>query len=204
MNGLGSDDFVVPAGTPGLLDEVLAALEQGELVVLPTETVYGLALREDSEQAQATLYRMKKRRRSKKLARLAAGPEDIEKTVPDAPRRALMLARKFWPGRLTIVVKKGDRTWGFRCPAHPFTLAVARHAPFPVSLTSANVSGRSEPISVEDVLDEGLDPFPALVVDGGVCRYARPSTVVMVEGDRVSLLRAGALPARVIPFLEEE
>ncbi|MDZ7816244.1 MAG: L-threonylcarbamoyladenylate synthase [Planctomycetota bacterium] len=195
--------LVYPAGAPGVLTRTVKALKNGELVVVPTDTVYGLAVRADDEQAVERLYRAKGKRRKAGLAYLVSDYTDMNTFLGEVPERALNLARRFWPGQLTIVIKKGEKSYGFRCPAYPFALMLAKQASFPLYLTSANISGMPETVSASTVLDIDWDPAPALVINGGDTQFGLRSTVVMVENDKVKLMRAGVLPATKIPYLEQ-
>ncbi|MFA4987412.1 MAG: L-threonylcarbamoyladenylate synthase [Candidatus Brocadiia bacterium] len=195
---------IIAVGTPGLLETVIAALEAGNLVILPTETVYGIAARADFPLATKRLANCKRRPEQNDFAHLISGLDDIRKFIPDPPPRAMIIARRFFPGPLTLVIEHDGRTMGFRCPAHPFPLLVARNARFPIVLTSANLSGHPPARDIGEVDASGLLVAPAVMVDGGRSRYGLSSTVVSVRGDIVRVVREGALPSTRIPFLTNE
>lgn len=193
--------YALTIGDKHSLDDVLQALKDGHLAVFPTDTVYGLAARADDPAAVASLFNAKGRNAEKKAALLVESPDAMKVVLPAACPRAMTLARRFWPGQLTIVVRFGDETWGFRCPAHPFALMVAKKKDFPLLLTSANKSGDPDPVIFSDIWPSRLMEPPAVVIDGGPTIFRAPSTVVEVEGDVVRLLREGVLASSRIPFL---
>ncbi len=193
---------VLPVGTPRLLDTTIEVLRVGGVVVLPTETVYGFAVRADRKDAVDKLLDIKQKRLSK-LAYLVSEPDDMDEYVESVPPRALLLARRFWPGPLTIVIESKGQSYGFRCPSFPFTLSVARDAGFPIYLTSANVTTLNPAISANEVINMRFSPSPDLIIDGGKAVLEKHSTVVKVSGDDVMLIRTGSLPASRIPYLEE-
>ena len=191
------------AGSRGLLRKTVNLLKKGELVVIPTETVYGLAARADNPDAVGKLFLAKNRRGSKKLAYLVRDIAHMLRLHPNASPKAQILARKFWPGSLTIIDKFGDATFGFRCPATVFTLNLASAAEFPIYITSANISGKLPIFDAVAALKQEFQVVPSLIIDSGPTECIKPSTVILVDGEKVSLLRAGALPASYIPGLEE-
>ncbi len=196
-----TESRVLHIGAEGTLDDVLLFLRRGELVVFPTDTVYGLAARADEELAVRALYSTKGRDPNHKAALLVDGAQALKEAMPSVPPKAMILARKFWPGQLTIVIREGGVTTGFRCPAHPFALMVAKKKDFPILITSANRTGDPDPVVFRDVATSRLNIPPALVIDGGATIFRKPSTVVEVEGDTVKMLREGVVSPSRIPFL---
>jgi tRNA threonylcarbamoyl adenosine modification protein (Sua5/YciO/YrdC/YwlC family) len=185
---------------PPVLDDVVARLQAGECVVVPTDTVYGLAAALTHAGAVARLAELKGRDRSVPIAVLVAdGDQAAEIARLTGP--AEQLARQHWPGALTLVVDAApgvaevigadDGSVGVRSPDHPFLHAVAQRVG-PLATTSANVHGQPTPARASDVAAQF--PTVALVVDGGPCE-GEPSTVVDVRFDPVRVLRRG--PVRV-------
>lgn len=183
MNLVAIDDAIA-------LDAAEAALRAGGAVVLPTDTVYGLAALPGHEDV---LYALKDRPGSVPIAVLVADAAQAAIAGLLGPA-ATRLADAFWPGPLTVVVPTvdGTTTVGLRCPDHEFLRALAaRVGPLPT--TSANRHGDATPPTAVEAAT-ALVGDPALVVDGGVCGGVA-STVVDVTGDDVRILREGALPA---------
>lgn len=177
-------------------------LREGQLVALPTETVYGLAARADSEAAVAAIYRAKGRPGFNPLIVHVAGV-DMARRLAIFDERAELLAQCFWPGPLTMVlplraesgivpaVTAGLPTVALRMPAHPLALGLLRMLDLPLAAPSANRSMGVSPTTAAHVagsLTEGL----AAILDGGACQQGLESTIVALrEGGQWSLLREG-------------
>lgn len=191
---------------PGALDAVVAALRAGLAVVVPTETVYGVAARADDDAATALLATLKRRSASRALAVLVADVDQGLALVADPSAAVRGLAERWWPGPLTLVVRRsaaaahlalgGDpATIGVRCPDEAFVRAVAAEVG-PIATTSANRHGDATPATAAAAAGV-LDGSVAVVVDGGP-RHGAPSTVVDLTTDRMVVLRAGALDPAVL------
>jgi len=175
------------------VDAVVRVLEAGGAVVLPTDTVYGLAALPGHEDR---LYELKDRPESVPIAVLVADLEQAAR-IGRLDARARRLAEAFWPGPLTVVVDRvdGAGTVGLRCPDHDLVRAVAaRVGPLPT--TSANRHGVPTP-SVAAEAAASLAGEADLVVDGGPCG-AVASTVVDLTGDEPQVLREGAVPSEAV------
>ena len=186
------------------LSEVEAAVEalrRGELVILPTETVYGLAADAANAEAVARLFEAKGRPRFNPLISHVSDIEAAERlAVFDARARALAL--RFWPGPLTIVApfragvsalaRAGLDTVAVRAPAHPLAQAVLRGFGGPVAAPSANRSGRPSPTTFDAAVEE-TGAAAAAVLDGGACAVGLESTVVAVLEGPLRLLRPGTV-----------
>ncbi len=204
---------VLPAGPESI---ALAAqrLREGSLVAFPTETVYGLGADATSSAAVASVYGAKGRPAEDPLivhvADRAAAEEFAELGPDSGPVCQLVAA--FWPGPLTVVVPRradapGGRSIapevsqldsiGLRCPAEPTALALIREAGVPVAAPSANRFGRISPTTAQHVVEE-LDGRVPVVLDGGPTRFGVESTVVAPRGDRVEVLRPGAVPLEAL------
>lgn len=194
--------LMAAAGSPPPAASITAAAEalaEGDIVGLPTDTVYGLAADPWHSGAADRLFLIKGRPRSMELPVLVSGIEQALAltTAVTGPARKMMA--ELWPGPLTIVLPRAaevdadlgdeDATIGVRCPAHPVALALCREFG-PYAATSANRHG-SPPATTAADLASDL-PGVGLVLDGGVCR-AEPSTVVDATGEVVKLLRAGGV-----------
>lgn len=190
---------IVPATTTQPPEEAVAALRAGLVVGVPTDTVYGLAVDPWRPGATDRLFAVKRRPRDVALPVLVADVDQARRLVGGLPELAERLVDAFWPGALTIVLPApedlgadlgGDgRSVGVRCPAHDLVRALAAQVG-PIAVTSANPHGAA-PFPSARSLTDGLDGVE-LVIDDGPCS-GEPSTVVAVDGDRLRLLRAGAL-----------
>lgn len=182
-------------------------IKSGGLVGVPTETVYGLACNGLDEVAVECVYEVKGRPSAKPLSLMVSGPEDIERYCSDVPKAAYALAKRFWPGPLTIVLKSrglvpgivraGGDTIALRCPDHPMTLELIKTADVPLAAPSANPSGKESPKSAEDVL-RYFDGKISAVIDGGACAAGRESTIIDLTQIPYEILREGALPKEEI------
>jgi L-threonylcarbamoyladenylate synthase len=198
---------VRPADAAGVARAV-ERLAAGEVVALPTETVYGLAADAGNSAAVARIYEAKGRPSFNPLIVHVRGLSMAQALV-EVPRAALDLMARFWPGPLTLVlplrrgapiaslVTAGLPTLAVRCPDHPVTQAVIAGLGRPIAAPSANASGRISPTRPEHVLDSLAGRIP-LLLDAGPTRAGLESTIVAVEGDIVRLLRPGTVPAEAL------
>ncbi len=173
-------------------------LRAGELVILPTDTVYGLAARADNPKAIAEIYKVKRRPDAKALSVVVFAPEHATNLVHISPL-AQSLMDKFWPGALTLVlparggVYGGVQTLAVRCPDIGWTQAFAKLGfTAPLVLPSANTSGLPAPVTAAQAQADIGDKV-ALILDGGPCKGGRESTILAVENDNIKLLRIGAI-----------
>jgi L-threonylcarbamoyladenylate synthase len=197
---------VVAADAAGTL-RAIAALRAGQPVALPTETVYGLAAPAGDALAVARVYAAKGRPAFNPLIVHVADVAAAEQLVEISPTARALMAR-FWPGPLTLVlplrpgapvaalVTAGLSTLAVRCPAHPVMQAVIT-ATGPLAAPSANASGRLSATRAAHVL-ASLDGRIGLILDGGPCAAGLESTIVALDGVRVSLLRPGAVAAELL------
>ncbi len=198
---------VLAASDPAALDIAAAAISACSIVGVPTETVYGLAVLPLPEPL-AALVRAKRRPLDKGIALLIDGLDQVTDLVaiPDAAR---LLAARFWPGALTLVltlrpgvvlpdaVTGGRPTLGVRLPDHHVPRGLARMLG-PLAVSSANVSGKPDARTAEELLATVGDEL-AVVIDDGPVRGGVPSTVVAVSMDgSLTILRAGALDAATL------
>jgi len=175
----------------------VAALRRGGLVIVPTETVYGLAAAADDAAAQARLFAAKGRPRGKPVALLAAGPAELARFGAVLGPAARRLAARHWPGPLTLVLPAPAGWLGFRVPAHPVMQALLRRWGGVLAVTSANRSGGA-PARTAPAALKALAPHVALALDAGPAAGGVPSTVVRADGARMEVLRAGAIPAEAL------
>ena len=201
---------VVPA-TQQAIRHAAEALARGDIVAFPTETVYGLGANALDARAVAKVFAAKERPRFNPLIVHVPGLGEAEKyaVVTDTAR---MLAQAFWPGPLSLVLKKrpasgivdlvsaGLETIALRAPAHPVAQALLAAVQLPIAAPSANRSGRISPTTAAHVEAE-FDDRPAMILDGGPCPLGIESTVVAVLGDPPALLRPGALAREAIELV---
>jgi L-threonylcarbamoyladenylate synthase len=183
------------------IEEAAARLRAGEVVAFPTETVYGLGANALDAKAVKRIYDLKGRPATSPLIVHVADVEMAKTIVSEWPRGAEQLARSWWPGPLTMVLPKkpaipdivtaGLPTVGVRVPAHPIALALIREAGIPLAAPSANKFTGLSPTTAEHVRAAFGDEVP--VIDGGPCQVGIESTVVAVEGTKLTLLRPGMI-----------
>ena len=187
------------AGTPALAAELIRS---GELVAIPTETVYGLGANGLSEAAVAKIFEAKGRPQDNPLILHISAPEEMEQFCHSIPESAYTLAKAFWPGPLTMVLPARDcvpkRTTGglstvaVRCPDNAVTRQIIRLSGVPIAAPSANLSGKPSTTTAQHVLHDH-DGKIAAVVDGGPCRVGVESTIVDLTEQRPRLLRPGGI-----------
>ena len=181
----------------------IAILKKGGIVAFPTDTVYGLGADLLNEQAIDRIYKVKKRPPNLPLPLLLAEKSDLLKVASVVPEIAWQLAERFLPGGLTLVLRKspwvpgsvtaGGDTVAVRIPDHPFPIALIRGLGTPIVGTSANLSGRSSPVTAEEVRQQLGDEVD-LIIDGGRCPGGTESTVLDLSSKVPALIRAGAIP----------
>lgn len=185
-------------------DELVGIMRGGGLIAVPTETVYGLAGNGLDEKAVAEIYEVKGRPEVKPLSLMVHDAASMERYCENVPPQAHTLAKKFWPGPLTIVMKAkpcvpeivraGGETVGLRCPDHPLTLELLEKSGVPFAAPSANPSGEPSPKNADSVL-KYFDGKIDAVLDGGECGIGCESTLIDLSRTPYRILRQGALPA---------
>lgn len=186
------------------LNKAIQVLTDGGVVAIPTETVYGLAARIDRPQAIEKIFQTKERPFFDPLIVHVSSIEQAKNLVRHWPRSAEILAKKFWPGPLTLVLPKsalinpmitsGLDSVGIRMPNHPLALEIIRQVGVPLAAPSANKFGRTSPTSAEHVSNEFKNEN-VFVVDGGPCHVGIESTVLLIRENNseqiLSILRKG-------------
>ena len=182
---------------PAVIAAAVKALRAGQLVVVPTDTVYGVAADPAVPGAEERIFAAKSRDRGKPIPLLVSGLKIVTRCGGLLSPRALRLARTYWPGPLTLVLPCGDRTEGFRVPDHPVTLALLKATGGVLRVTSANVSG--EPAARDaQAAAAALGESVGLVLDAGPVTLGVESTVVQVAGNDLKILRQGAISEEAI------
>jgi L-threonylcarbamoyladenylate synthase len=178
------------------------AIRRGELVIFPTETVYGLAADAMNESAVKKVFDAKGRLDHEALPVQVGSMAAVSQAAEFVPENARLLAERFWPGPLTLVLPKsaalssivtgGRNTVGVRVSDHPVALALAREVGSPIVATSANVSGAAAPRNAEQAI-RGIGESASIVLNGGECRLGVSSTVVDVSVTPARILRRGTI-----------
>ena len=194
-----------------LVDNAVTLWREGKLVAMPTETVYGLGADATNGQAVAKIYDVKARPQFNPLIVHVASIKIAKRYVQWDPI-ADQLAKAFWPGPLTLVMRRrlfcpvsqlvsaGGDTLAIRIPAHPVARQMLAAFGGGIAAPSANRSGRVSPTSAQHVKDELGDAIP-LIVDGGACQIGLESTVLDISGEVPVLLRPGAITRAMIEAL---
>ena len=177
-------------------------LEEGEVVAIPTETVYGLAANIYDEAAIRKIFEVKQRPLFNPLIVHISSSVEVEKIAAEFPEKAQLLAQHFWPGPLTLILKKkpvvpdlitaGKDTVAIRVPNHPITQALLRELSFPIAAPSANPFNRISPTQATHVEAYFKEKIP-MVLQGGACQKGIESTIVGFENDEVLVYRLGSL-----------
>ena len=191
---------IIQSDHPAALPHAVDVLKHGGLVVFPTDTVYGLAALPSKEEYIERLYVVKGRDSTRAIAILISSPDELGE-VSDLPNViAFRLAKKFWPGPLTLIVPRHpdlpesmspNSTIGVRVPDHVLALKLLKMIG-PLGVTSANISGRENTNTAREAMDQ-LEGRVHLIIDGGRSPGGIPSTVVDCTTEEPKILRAGPI-----------
>jgi len=192
------------------LEEAAERLRRGEVVAMPTETVYGLGANALDAQACLKIFEAKGRPADNPLIVHISCWEELSPLVREIDPRAVRLAEKFWPGPLTMIFPRAEKvpaqvsagldTLAVRMPAHPVARALIEKAGVPIAAPSANRSGKPSPTTAQHVLED-MDGIIPLILDGGSCDVGVESTVLDLTRPVPVLLRPGGVTAEML--LEE-
>ena len=184
------------------VEQGISILKQGGIVAFPTDTVYGLGACISLPHAVERVYQVKERPKNTPLPLLLADKSQLGEVAEPVPPIAWLLAEKFLPGGLTIVLFKsklvpdivtgGGKTVALRIPAHPVPVALIQGVGTPIAGTSANLSGKPSALTAEEVYAQ-LDNKVDLIIDGGRCPGGKESTIVDLTGETPLVLREGAI-----------
>ena len=191
---------------------IVGILRKGSVIAYPTDTFYGLGVNCFSQRAVQKVYSLKKRKSSKPLSVLVSDTGTVRSLAVEIPTLFWELTEQFWPGPLTIILKAssalpremlgpGDSV-GIRLPRILWIQELITETGFPITATSANISGEKEignPLKVREIFSGKVD----LIVDGGKTEGIQPSTVVDLSSSGLEILREGAVPrSRLEKYLE--
>ncbi len=189
------------------ISKAIALLSAGEIVAIPTETVYGLAGNIHSEKAISAIFETKKRPFFNPLIVHIPSVDDLSNIVEYIPEKAKLLAEAFWPGPITLVLKKkntipdlitaGKDTVAVRVPNHPIALELLKQLPFPLAAPSANPFSSISPTTAEHVEAYFKDKIK-MILNGGVCKSGIESTIIGFENDEPIIYRLGSTPIEAI------
>ena len=189
------------------MTKVITSISRGDVVALPTETVYGLCARADNEKAIHKVFELKKRPLSIPFTIMIPCFREATKWAREISPTGWLLAEKFLPGPLTMVFKAqshvsktitaNKQTIGLRIPAHPTTQAILQKLKHAIVAPSANPHGTSSPRSADEVL-QYFKNKDMIILDGGECAIGKASTVLDLSKNIPEILRHGSLPANDI------
>ena len=192
---------------PQHIARAVAVLRDGGVVAFPTDTVYGIGAHALLPAAVERLYLVKARPRDRAIPLLLPGIDALPQVVSPVPDTAYALAERFWPGALTVVLRRtvaepdpvtaGGETVAVRVPDHPVTQALLAALAAPLAATSANLSGQPAPDTAAGVLAQ-LEGRIELILDGGTCPQGMASTVVDLTVDPPRVLRLGGISEQQI------
>lgn len=183
------------------LKNIVDYLEDSQVVAFPTETVYGLGAHMFKEDAIKKIYALKKRDKNKALIVHLGSIEDVKRVAIEIPNDFYTLASRFFPGPLTIILKKNpeisslissDSTIALRMPDNLYTQKIINLLGSPIVGTSANISNQKSPVSAKMVLDAFINKIPA-IVDTGECELKIPSTIISLVEKPYKILRTGSI-----------
>jgi L-threonylcarbamoyladenylate synthase len=184
------------------LSAAVQALKNGDVIGLPTETVYGLAADAMNTHAVKKIFALKGRPIDHPLIMHIADASQLSRWASTIPEEAFVLAQHFWPGPLTMILKKqpqvpdvvtgGQDTVGLRCPAHPLALALLQQFGSGVAAPSANRFGRISPTTAQHVRDEFGDAVH-VILEGGECEVGIESTIIDLSTSMPRILRPGMI-----------
>jgi len=191
---------IISSSHPSAISHAIDVFNCSGLVAFPTDTVYGLAAPAFNELSIERLYVVKGRNHTKAIALLLSSIEQLEQVTVDVSSLTLKLAEQFWPGPLTLVIKRHPslpailapgQTIGIRIPDHPDALNLIEKIG-PLAVTSANLTGQAPPRTADEVLAQ-LNRKIHLIIDGGTTPGGVPSTVVDCTSPNIQILRKGPI-----------
>jgi len=185
------------------VEKAVKILQSGGVIAFPTDTVYGLGADAFNARAVERVYEIKNRPKYQQFPLLIADAKQLTTLAAPIPEIAWLLARRFWPGGLTLVLSKKDSlpaylasgpTIAVRVPNHPVCLALIKDLGNPITGSSANTSGQPAALTAEEV-DQQLEGRIDLVINGGKCPGGKESTIVDITHEAPIFLRQGIIPA---------
>jgi L-threonylcarbamoyladenylate synthase len=188
------------ANGPAIFAKIAKRIEAGEIFVYPTETIYGIGGRADSDTVKKRIIKAKIRKPENPMILLAGNKKIIDDFGIVFPKAGKLLADHFWPGQLTLVLpyRSGRASAGVRISDHPFVAGIYEYLKVPIYSTSANISGQPYENSPDDIF-KTFESKIDFMIDAGVLPPSPPSTVVKVFDDKkIELVREGVIEAKDI------
>jgi L-threonylcarbamoyladenylate synthase len=197
-----------------VLDKAVEALEEGSIVAYPTETFYGLGAKFNIEDSLRKIYEVKQRPKDKAMPLIIGNRGLLPLFTESVNPKAILLIERFWPGPLTLIlpakenisnyITAGTGKVAVRIPGESFAFYLTKKSKFPITATSANLSGMP-PAKDADAVMKYFKGEIDLLIDGGPTRGVLPSTIVDVTGEEIKVLREGAISResikRILDFL---
>jgi L-threonylcarbamoyladenylate synthase len=199
------DTSVISTSEQNAVERAIETIRAGEAVAFPTDTVYGLGVDPFNISAIIKLFEAKGRDYNKAIAILIGNIDQVEMIAETFSDNARKLVKSFWPGGLTVIVPKckaipdllsANQSIGLRMPDHPTALRLLNEFG-PLATSSANITGKVNPLNAQDVISQ-LDGRIPLILDGGNCPGGVPSTVVDCMTEQTRILRQGAIELKKI------
>lgn len=192
----------LPTISPNAVTTAVDFLSRGNIIALPTDTVYGLAARLYDIAAIEQLFKLKKRDPNKAFAIFIKDLSELDKVARDVPSSALVLLKKYWPGALTAVfnkdpyipdvVTRGKKTVAIRIPNHFICLEILKKLDQPLVVTSANISGQATPTTAKEIAAHFANAIP-FILSGEIDPHKKPSSIIDFTQTPPTLLREGDL-----------
>lgn len=184
------------------LVDVVEVLNEGGIVIFPTDTVYGVACNCFNEEAIKKLFEIKKRPTYKPINVLTDDLSKIKAITKQITDTEKKLIEKYMPGALTVIMERNEKipniltagleTIGVRIPNNKIALSILEKFDYPLAVTSVNISGEKDGIEVTDFIDEFEDKVD-IIIDGGKSEIGIPSTIVKVTNDNIEVVRKGSI-----------
>ncbi len=177
-----------------VLDRAIEALQAGNLIIVPTDTIYGIAGSSMFSETEDKIFRLKNRPKDKPIPLLISNTKQLEDFGIKCNDNMEAILKKFWPGALTVVLKcNNGKEEGFRMPAYPSLLALIDRSGCPLRTTSANLSGEKVITSAQEALTIFSDKVEIILDGGSTGGEALPSTVIKFSEEGITLIREGAI-----------
>jgi L-threonylcarbamoyladenylate synthase len=211
MSELPLETTWLSASAPDAVFRAVALLQRGQVIAFPTDTVYGVGAHALLPEAVASLYRIKRRPADRAVPLLLSRAQEMERVCQDLPASAWALARRFWPGGLTLVLRRaplvpdvvtaGGPTVAVRVPGYSLVRQICDQLGAPLAASSANLHGQAPPVTAEGI-DPTLSRWLPLLLDGGTSPGGIPSTVLDLTVSPAAILRPGPVTAaQLAPYL---
>lgn len=185
------------------VDRASSIIKRGGVCAFPTETGYGLGALFDNEEALKRIFEIKKRPENKPLLLLIESFDNAPVDMKRVPKIVKRLTHKFWPGPLTLLLPaKGGLSFyltgntgkiGVRISSNPIAMELVKKVSKPITATSANLSGKTLPKDINEVVEQLKDPAPDYFLDGGSIEKGPASTIVDVSSNKIKIIREGAV-----------